>query len=307
MLGPETHALRISPDRGGVSEDGALHHPALESAEPPSPVPPSPAHSGQAAGAWSPDHAEQFGSDLRSHDTTPLLWVAADGREGVFLIPCHRAPYARQEFGFCALRFVEFLGAQQLVSWCNTPSCLNRTELGPLYSQKDFPTISSEDMLGDTNIICECASELVRQLGGQAAVRVLYRKPPLSATRCTPHTYDGKDYQLVQLGPLLEDFAVLYNRGEKQLCSNAACSNHKSKCSHLDRAAEGVEQSARPHWLPPEQFEAKLAAVFDMQSGVRKLNCLSRKPIPEDMGPADPLGQLCIGKLMCLIDECACF
>lgn len=90
---------------------------------------------------------------LGSHEVAPLLWVSADGKEGVFLRPFQKERYARQQFGFVGFRFVTFqAGTDVLVSFCSAPTgrCPDMTSLEPVFSGKDYLLNTVEEVSEQT-------------------------------------------------------------------------------------------------------------------------------------------------------------
>lgn len=221
-----------------------------------------------------------------------MLAVSADRRQGVWAVRFRRGTQRKWRFAFLGLRFVEFSDGEQLIgfsSGCPCPSS-DSSRLRAQLDCCDRPA-SVRDWL-PAERMCSCCTQLLTTHGGEAAVRLLLRisAPGDSSSIVKLVTFGGTCYQAVRAGDSFADWGILDSK--RRCCT---CPARRHICDHVHEVLPDTADGSGQTEMSAEAFETKLQACFDLEAGSRRLDCVSKLQLPEQLEDDAALLQLITG------------
>ena len=265
-------------------------------------VPPLDPYDGYSSAYYSESSADSgtFGAAqrpeplvTRSSDAV-LLAVSADKQQGVWAVRYRRGTQRKWRFALLALRFVEFSDGEQLIGYsrgCPCP-CSDSSRMRTQLDCRNRPANTGDWLPAER--MCSCCAELLAVRGGEAALRqMLQLSTPGDSGSLVQRIYvNDTRYTAVRAGDSFEDWGIL---DSKQRC--CTCPSRQNICDHVHELLPETAEDSGQSTMCADDFEKKLKAYMDFDTGSRSLTCISRLQLPEQLEDDADLLQLIAGGL----------
>ena len=154
----------------------------------------------------------------------------------------HSRHHRRQKFAILALRFIQLAHCKSaLVSWCSSPQCAERTNLGCLFEGNNFPAEEPGTFLQGATRLWPCGELMVKGLGGGTVVRRLLASAVATAVEegaalqrpftLRPVVWSGGI--AVRAGPRFADWGVVLKHRNSTAWFCTTCLSFKHCCLHV--------------------------------------------------------------------------
>jgi hypothetical protein len=140
--------------------------------------------------------------------------------------------------------------------------------------------------------MCSCCTRLVVSHGGEAAVKRLMRiaKPPDTSSVVKWISFRNTSYQAVRAGEGFADWGILDSK--RRCCS---CPSRRNICDHVHEVLPETAEDSGQSTMSAADFEQKVQACLDIDAGSRRLTCVSKLQLPEQLEDDYELSQLITG------------
>jgi hypothetical protein len=222
------------------------------------------------------------------------LAVSADQRQGVWVVPFRRGTQRKWRWFFLCLRFVEFRDGQRLVGFsrgCPCPSS-DSSRLREQLDCRDRPANVRSWLPAER--MCSCGTRLLAQLGGEEALQRLLRlSPPCDDDSSFVETLEVNAvcFSAVRVGSSFADWGTVDS--QLRCCT---CPSRRHICDHVHEVLpETAEDSVQSSGMSATDFEKKMHTFMDLDAGARRLTCVSKMQLPEQLEDDEELLQLVTG------------
>ena len=266
------------------------------------------AAAGEPEGDWGYDGAADYEPNALAQGTAsslpgfysrerhPLLWKSADGNEAHFLVS--RAPAARcskWEYSYVELRILHFTDGPLLTGWCSDRGCASCQQAAAI---AEGCTALPHPRSWYSVTMCECCQQMVRRVGGEAGLAEL-----LAQLRPQSSSPDGMFSRVLNLGARKRVVAVksVESLDSWGILEQGRCNSCRSNpCPHT--AVRRPQQQR----LSAAVWEERFLAEWDLETGNRKLTCISRAKLAEKIESSPHLLGIYIRAHLTSLDETCC-
>lgn len=215
-----------------------------------------------------------------------LLAVGADKRQGVYVVPYRQQGQRKWRLAIIGFRSMRFSDGDLMVGYSR--GCLCARDAGAdrhaAKEGQDRPGRPRAWLTGAA--MCSCSQQLLQHLGGEASVLRVFGLTAAASDDCIVQRLRmrGAQHFAVRAGADFADWGIVDATGR---CSS--CASRQWICEHVQQLPDTAEVE-RPSPLSAARFESKLNAEFDVETGRRRLTCISRLQLPPDLeGDSDLL------------------
>jgi hypothetical protein len=141
--------------------------------------------------------------------------------------------------------------------------------------------------------MCSCGMRLLAQLGGEGALQPLLRlAPPCDDGSRFVETLEvnGACFSAVRAGSSFADWGVVDS--QHRCCT---CPSRRHICDHVHELLPETAEDSLQSILSATDFEKKMQTFMDLDAGARRLMCVSKLRLPEQLEGDEEVLQLVTG------------
>lgn len=202
-----------------------------------------------------------------------LLAASADQRQGVWIVRYRLQGQRKWRIAFLGLRYVQFSDGMQLVGFSKGCPCPD-SDASATLAQLD-----RQDRPGHARgwppepAMCSCCCQLLDSLGGEVEMQRLLRMADADSGSDIMQqvALGGVQYTAVRRGDSFSQWGAVDKHG--RCCT---CTSRHWICEH----AQQLPAQERSPTMNPADFERKLHAQSDVESGRRRSKFITSQPLP---------------------------